>query len=179
MNVQTTTVAEPTAVRLNGAAIVEAVKQSGVEFVVALPDIVTCETVLWPIRGDPNLKLVTVCKEDEGISICAGLSYCDKRALLLMQHTGLLDSINAVRVIAVEYELPICMMVGLQGMETDRAPKNSEKFGIRIVEPILQSMGIAYDILKNANDVALIAPLIEKAYQTPQPVVLIIAQSPD
>ena len=96
-----------------------------------------------------------------------------------MQHTGLLDSINAVRVIAAEYNLPICMMVGLQGMEPDRAPKNSDKLGIRIVEPILQSMDIAYHILKNADDVALITPSIEEAYQTPQPVVLIIAQSPE
>jgi sulfopyruvate decarboxylase TPP-binding subunit len=178
MNVPATGVDEPSAARLNGAAIVEAIKQSGVEFVVALPDIVTCETVLRPISTDPNLKLVTVCKEDEGLSICAGLSYCDKRALLLMQHTGLLDSINAVRVIAAEYELPICMMVGLQGMETDRAPKSSEKFGIRIVEPILQSMGIAYHVLENANDIASIAPTIEEAYQNSQPVVLIVARSP-
>ena len=178
MNVQTTSVDEPTAAPLNGAAIVEAIKQSGVEFVVALPDIVTCETVLWPISSDSDLELVTVCKEDEGLSICAGLSYCDKRALLLIQHTGFLDSINAVRVIAVEYELPICMMVGLQGMETDRAPKNSDKLGIRIVEPILQSMGIAYHILENANDIISIAPSIEKAYQISQPVVLIVARSP-
>ena len=134
--------------------------------------------MLWPISSDPDLELVTVCKEDEGLSICAGLSYCDKRALLLMQHTGFLDSINAVRVIAAEYELPICMMVGLQGMETDREPKNSEKLGIRIVEPILQSMGIAYHILENANDIASIAPSIEEAYQISQPVVLIVARSP-
>ena len=115
MDSQTTPVAEPTTAPLRGAAIVEAIKQSGVEFVVALPDIVTCETVLWPINRDPDLKLITVCKEDEGVSICAGLSYCDKRALLLMQHTGLLDSINAVRVMAAEYQLPICMMVGQIG----------------------------------------------------------------
>jgi sulfopyruvate decarboxylase subunit alpha len=179
MNAKATPFAEPTAVPLNGAEIVEAVKQSGVEFVVALPDIVTCETVLWPINRDPDLKLVTVCKEDEGVSICAGLSYCDKRALLLMQHTGLLDSVNAIRVIAAEYELPICMMVGLQGMEPDRAPENSDKYGIRIVEPILQAMGIAYHILENADDIRLIISSIEEAYQTPKPVVLIVARYPE
>mgnify|MGYP002525722358 CR=1 FL=1 len=178
MDSQTTPVAEPTTAPLRGAAIVEAIKQSGVEFVVALPDIVTCETVLWPINRDPDLKLITVCKEDEGVSICAGLSYCDKRALLLMQHTGLLDSINAVRVMAAEYQLPICMMVGLQGMEPDRVPENSDRLGIRIVEPILRSMGIAYRILENADDVASIVPSIDEAYQTPRPVVLIISRSP-
>ena len=49
------------------------------------------------LRGHAELRLIRLCKEDEGIGICAGLSYTDRRAVLLMQSTGLLDSINAVR----------------------------------------------------------------------------------
>ena len=51
---------------LQGAAIVEAIKQSGIEFVVALPDITTSQGVLLPIAQDPNLRLIRVAKEDEG-----------------------------------------------------------------------------------------------------------------
>ena len=162
-----------------GADIIAALKQAGVRHVAALPDITTSAGLRWPLSQDPELNLIRLCKEDEGVSICAGLSYCDKRALLLMQHTGLLDSVNAIRVIAAEYELPICMMVGLQGMEPDRAPENSDKYGIRIVEPILQAMGIAYHILENADDIRLIISSIEEAYQTPKPVVLIVARYPE
>src|ERR1700752_5015880 len=100
------------------APCIEAIKRAGVEFVVSVPDRVTSETVLRPIAADPALKLVRVCKEDEGISICAALSFCDKRALLLMQQTGLLDSLNSLRGIAVEYGLPVVMMVGLLGHES-------------------------------------------------------------
>ena len=107
---------------LRGSAIIEAVKEAGVEFVAALPDIVTCDSVLWPMTGDAGLCVIPVCKEDEGVSICAGLSYCNRRSVLLIQHTGFLDSVNAVRAIAVEYELPIFMIVGLQGMEPGRRP---------------------------------------------------------
>ena len=90
-------ITQPVAARIRGAAIIDAIKRSGVEFVVSVPDRVTSETVLRGVAGDPALKLVRVCKEDEGVSICAALSFCDKRALLLMQNTGLLDSINALR----------------------------------------------------------------------------------
>ena len=54
-------------------------------------------------RKATSPRLIRVCKEDEGVGICAGLAHTGKRALLLIQHTGLLDSINALRGVAVEY----------------------------------------------------------------------------
>ena len=77
-------------------------------------------------------------------AICAGLSFTGKRGLLLIQQTGLLDSINAIRGVAVEYNLPICMMVGLLEKEVGVMPRQSKRYGVRIVEPILEAMGIAY-----------------------------------
>lgn len=164
---------------LKGSSIIAAIKDGGVEHVVALPDIVTCDGVLWPLTHDPDVRLVSVCKEDEGVSICTGLSYCDKRAVLLMQHTGFLDSVNAVRAIAVEYGHPVVMIVGLQGMESDRQPTESDQYGIRILEPILQAMGINYDLLVEDGDAAMIAPAINQAYATSSPFIFLVVRSPE
>lgn len=161
-----------------GAEIIDRVKRSTVDFVVSVPDIVTCEGVLWPMTRDPEMTVVPVCKEDEGVSICAALSYCGRRSLLLIQHTGFLDSINAIRVIAVDYGMPICMMVGLQGMEPDRELKDSESYGIRIMEPILDAMGIDYGILRVGADVDTILPAIDGAYRDSRPFVFLVARSP-
>ena len=160
---------------LQGAAIVEAIKQSGIEFVVALPDITTSQGVLLPIAQDPNLRLIRVAKEDEGVSICAGLSLCNKRAVLLMQNTGLLDSINSVRA-AVEFEMPVCMIVGLLGKEPDVAPMDSDRYGVRITEPILDAMRVEHHLIEQAQDVAKIGPAIDNAYATSSPVVLLIGR---
>ena len=168
----------PVEITLTGVAIVEHIKRSDIDFVVAVPDIVTCDAVLWPMTSDPELTVVPVCKEDEGVSICAGLSYCERKALLLIQHTGFLDSINAIQAIAVNYGLPICMMVGLQGMELDREPKDSLRCGIRITEPILDAMGIDYTILREAADVETIKPAIDRAYVESRPFVFLVARSP-
>lgn len=163
---------------IKGAAIVQALKRGGVAFVVSVPDRVTSETVLRGVAADAELKLVRVCKEDEGVSICAALSFCDKRALLLMQNTGLLDSINALRGIAVEYSLPVVMMVGLLAHESDAPPAQSGSYGVRIVTPILDAMGIAYEVLHRAGDEQRIAPAIERAYATSKPLALLIGRSP-
>jgi sulfopyruvate decarboxylase subunit beta len=163
---------------LKGSSLIRALKRGRVEVLVALPDIVTCDAILWPITRDPDFTLVPVCKEDEGVSICGALSYCDKRAVLLIQHTGFLDSINAIRNIALEYQLPVVMIIGLQGMEPDRAPRDSERLGIRILEPICSAMGLSYRILTGDSHAAVVSESIDWSYENSRPMALLIATTP-
>ena len=163
---------------LSGAAIIRELKASRIEFVVSVPDITTSEGLLRPLARERTPRLIRVCKEDEGIGICAGLSYCDKRALLLMQNTGLLDSVNALRGIAVEYKLPVVMMVGLLSHESAAPATQSKSYGVRIVTPILDAMGIAYEFLHSAGDEQRIAPAIVRAYANSTPLVLLVGRSP-
>jgi sulfopyruvate decarboxylase subunit alpha len=163
---------------LSGTSIIREITASGVEFVVSVPDITTSEGLLRPLVRAGAPRVIRVCKEDEGIGICAGLAHCGKRALLLIQQTGLLDSINAIRGVAVEYELPICMMVGLLQKEPHLRPRESQRYGVRIVEPILDAMGIAYHEIEGEADVAKIRPAVEDAYARSHPAVLLIGQTP-
>ena len=165
-------------VLLKGSSIIAAIKASGVEFILSVPDIVTSAGLLAPIASDADLKLIRVCKEDECIGIASGLWYCDKRALTLIQHTGLLDSINALRGVAVEYQQPICMMVGLLEHDPATAPRNSPRYGVRIVEPILDAMGVAHHLISEERDVEKIRPAIDAAYRDSHPVALLIARRP-
>ena len=163
---------------LSGASIIKEINASGVEFVISVPDITTSEGLLRPLAKGAGPKLIRICKEDEGVAICAGLAYTGKRGLLLIQQTGLLDSINAVRGVAVEYALPICMMVGLLEKEVGVMPRQSKRYGVRIVEPILEAMGIAYHNIEEQSDVAKISPAIEAAYKDSKPTVILIGQRP-
>jgi sulfopyruvate decarboxylase subunit alpha len=163
---------------LRGDAIIAAIKSCGIDYVLSVPDITTSSALLAPIAKDKNLRLIRVCKEDECIGIASGLSYADKRALILIQHTGFLDSINAVRGIAIEYDQPICMMIGLLLHDPDFTPRNSPRYGVRIVEPILEDMGITHHLISVDADVAKIQPAIEAAYRQSHPVAFLIARSP-
>ncbi len=160
-----------------GADIIAALKQAGVVHVAALPDITTSAGLLWPLSEDPDLKLIRLCKEDEGVSICAGLAYCDQRAVLLMQQTGFFDSINAIRAIGVEYQQPVCMLIGLLQKEPDRKPSESARYGVRIVEPILDAMGIDHFCMETADDVALLPAAIDRAYETSRPLAALIGRT--
>ncbi len=126
---------------VRGADIIAALKEAGVGHVAALPDITTSAGLLWPLSEDSDLRLIRLCKEDEGVSICAGLAFCDQRAVLLMQQTGFLDSINSIRAIGVEYSQPLCMLIGLLGKEPDKAPRDSARYGVRTSNPFSTPWG--------------------------------------
>jgi len=176
MQVSTNRESDKTA--LLGGSIIREIKASKIEFVVSVPDITTSEGLLRPLAQASNPRLIRICKEDEGVGICAGLAYSGRRSLLLIQQTGMLDSINAIRGVAVEYALPICMMVGLLEKEPGVPPRQSKRYGVRIVEPILDAMGIAYHEIEEESDVAKIKPAIDAAYSDSRPVVLLIGRRP-
>jgi sulfopyruvate decarboxylase TPP-binding subunit len=163
---------------LKGADIIREIKRAGIKFIVALPDRVTSQNVLKAVLVDPDFKIVQVCKEDEGVSICSGLFAAGHRSLLLIQYTGLLDSVNSLRGIAVEGENPVCMIVGLLGKEPGVAPTKSKKYGVRIIEPILDAMGIEHHHIEDPKEVDKIVPAIEKAYATTRPVAMLIGREP-
>ena len=60
---------------LHGGSIIAQIVASGVDFVVSVPDITTSEGLLRPLAEATAPRLIRVCKEDEGVGICAGLSY--------------------------------------------------------------------------------------------------------
>ena len=85
---------------------------------------------------------------------------------------------NAVRAVAVEYRSPICLMVGLLGKEPGVLPIESKRYGVRIIEPILDVMGIIHHVIETDDDIQKITPAINNAYETSRPVAMLIGRPP-
>ena len=162
----------------SGPAIIAALRNADIEFVAAVPDIVTSDGLLWPLSCEHSPRLIRICKEDEGISICAAMSLAETRAILLMQQTGLMDSLNALRAMGMDYRLPVCMMVGLQGKEPDVPMEHSASYGVRIIGPVLDAMGVRYSMLNGPSDVDSIGVHITAAYAESRPHCFLFGRSP-
>ncbi len=163
---------------LTAESIKNQFKRAGVRFVVALPDRVTSHYLFKGILADSDFHVVQVCKEDEGVSICSALYAAGHKSVLMMQYTGFLDSINAIRGVAVEGHFPVCMVVGLLGKEPDVAPMNSKKYGVKIIEPILDVMGIGHHLIERDADAAQITAVIEKTFADSFPSAILIGREP-
>ena len=169
----------PAVAHPSGNAILAKLKLSGIREIVALPDIVTSDGLLWPIAHDPDFRLTRICKEDEGVSICGAMSYNGTRAILMMQQTGLMDSLNAIRAIGVDYELPVIMMVGLQGKEPHLLPEASAAYGVRIIRPVLDAMALSHSLIEEPDDVDHIPQAIASAYRLSRPHIFLVGRAPE
>lgn len=163
---------------LSGGKIIEAIKRAGVEYVLSVPDLHTSKGFLYPIAGDPELKLLRACKEDECFGIAAGLTFGNKRALILLQYTGFLYAMNAIRAVGCEFRFPTVMMISMLGLEEGVAPARSSRFGLRIIAPILDVLDFPYQVIDSDDDVAGVAPAIESAYAQSHPTAFLIARRP-
>jgi len=162
---------------LSGHSIIAALKRARVDYVLSVPDLHTSHNLLHPIGRDADLRLIRVCKEDECLGIATGLSYGDKRAVILVQYTGFLYAMNAIRALACEQSQPMCLMIGLLNHKGGTA-RNSRRLGLRIIEPILDTLGIPFHLIDTDADAERIAPAICDAYETRHPVAFLIARSP-
>jgi hypothetical protein len=70
------------------------------------------------------------------------------------------------------------MMIGLLQHDPYTTPRNSPRYGVRIIEPILDAMGIPHHLINEEPDVAKIKPAIDDAYAQSHPVALLIGRRP-
>ena len=70
------------------------------------------------------------------------------------------------------------MMIGLLSKEPGVPPQQSKRYGLRIIEPILDVMGIERHYIDVDSDIAKITPAITKAYETSTPVAMLIGRKP-
>ena len=166
------------ATQLRGASILKALKAAGIEYVISVPDLTTSEGVLRPLAKDTHLKLVRVCREEEAIGICAGLLAGGKRAAILIQYTGFMASMNAIRAIAMEYRQPICMLVGLLFADAPEDPRQSVNYGVNRMIPLIEALGMPYRLARNDDEAAAIAPALARAFERSEPLTVLITRYP-
>jgi len=94
-------------------AIVDIMLAEGIDFVCSVP----CNMlagVLKRIEQAPVLH-VPVTREEEGVGIAAGASLGGKRPALLMQNSGLGNSLNALLSLTKLYSLPLPLIISQRG----------------------------------------------------------------
>jgi sulfopyruvate decarboxylase subunit alpha len=102
---------------LNGSqAVYNTLKQSKINFVVSLP-CVNLDEIMKMVESDEDIIHVPVTREEEGFGICAGAFMGGKRPAILMQNSGLGNSVNALASLFELYKLPILIIMSHRGTE--------------------------------------------------------------
>lgn len=97
-------------------AVYDGLKDAGIDFIVSVP-CVNLSKILNMVDDDEDIIHVPVTREEEGIGICAGAYLAGKRPAILMQNSGLGNSINALKSLTQLYEMPLLMIMSHRGTE--------------------------------------------------------------
>ena len=122
--------------------------QQRIETVLSLP----CNMLAGILREIAcyPLKHIQVCREEEGVGIAAGAALAGQRPLLLIQNSGLGNSINALMSLTSLYKLPLFILMSHRG---GRGEKITAQMPMGKAAPrLLETLGIPYLTISATQD---------------------------
>ena len=135
----------------NSKLIYDALKGCGVRLVSALPETWLVHLVRMA-DDDPEMILVRLAKEEEGVGVSAGAHFAGVKSAMLMQNHGFLAAINGIVSFAHLYKIPLLMLISYRGGFGERDPWQTQ--GGNVTEPLLRALGIPYQLLDEPKSVA-------------------------
>ncbi len=156
-------------------AILAELKQCGVRWITWLPDSET-STMYRLVTADPALRLVGVCREDEALGVCYGLLKGGERAVVMIQNTGMLNAMDAIRGIPLRMQQAMLLLVGYRGYRgmIEKSP-NVDNAAL-VTEPILQALQIPYYLVHHESDAGKISQAYAEAQRISGPVVVLMTR---
>ena len=128
----------------NSRVVYSALKDCGIRLVSALPETWLVHLIRMA-DDDPEMTLVRLAKEEEGVGVSAGAYFAGVKSAMLMQNHGFLASINGIVSFGQLYRIPLLMVISYRGHFGERDPWQTQ--GGSATEPLLRALGIPYTFL--------------------------------
>ena len=153
--------------------ILAGLKEAGINLVASVPDINMLQ-VINLLYEDKQIAHVPVGREEEGIGVCTGAYLAGKQTAMLMQNGGLLNSCNGLTTTALQFGIPILLLIYYAGDMGDNA---FHMVGLA-TEPVLQGLGIKYTVMRDPAKVKQdIAGAVIAAQSSKRPVALLVTRT--
>ena len=153
--------------------ILAGLKEAGINLVASVPDINMLQ-VINLLYEDKEIAHVPVGREEEGIGVCTGAYLAGKQTAMLMQNGGLLNSCNGLTTTALQFGIPILLLIYYAGDMGDNA---FHMVGLA-TEPVLQVLGIKYTVMRDPAKVKRdITGAVIAANSSKRPVALLVTRA--
>jgi sulfopyruvate decarboxylase subunit alpha len=130
--------------------VISGLKSAGISVACYLPDSLLKE--LYPaLDKDGDIRTIRVTNEGEGAAICGGVWLSGRRAVLVMENSGLRASIEPLARMGMGAGIPVLMLMSYRG---DLGENNwwAIPHGMTM-EPLLNAMRIPYRIIDREEDI--------------------------
>lgn len=129
--------------------IYNGLKEAGINFIVSVP-CANLKKLLELIDEDDEIIHIPVPREEEGFGICAGAYMGGMKPAILMQNSGLGNSVNVLTSLFKLYEFPIIMIISHRGTFGEgicgQVPMS------KATTKVLDSLDIIYEKVDNPSE---------------------------
>jgi sulfopyruvate decarboxylase alpha subunit len=153
--------------------VLEAFRAEQIRNLVFLPDTVMGR-LLALAEADPYFRLIGVHREEEAVGILTGLYFGDQRGAMLVQSSGLGNTLNALGSLAMAYRIPFPMLVSLRGELGEFNPAQLQMG--RAVPGCLDALTIQHLTIRSELDLAtILSGALKTCYTAEEPFGLLLS----
>src|SRR5262245_25602609 len=121
--------------------VADGLRRNGIRLFATVPDYIVSH-VLEHLWADSACRVVTVCREEEGVGLLAGAYLAGEKGALLMQNSGLGNCVNALGSLCVASQIPLVLVISHRG---DLGEFNPAQVPMgQATGPVLDDLGMRY-----------------------------------
>ncbi|MCD6456199.1 MAG: sulfopyruvate decarboxylase subunit alpha [Methanophagales archaeon] len=146
-------------------------KEKGFDFFTGVPCSIL-KGVINYLSEDPDVPYIPATREDEALGIATGAYLTGKKPIVLMQNSGLGNSIGTLASLVLLYEIPLLLLISWRGYQGKDAPEHliMGKATVKLLEDI----GVPTQILPKEKAVETISDAVEIMEERSLPTAIIV-----
>lgn len=151
----------------------------GVTHTVTVPDWVQFALHKRLAEAASGIRNVFAASEDQALTTAAGLHVGGEVPVVLVQNQGLYKCINTLRAVCLDAGVPMVFLVGQFGREAENVGQPmtaSRRSMVRLLEPVVDALGIRRWTLDDEADVPCIAEAFAHARSAETAAVVIVGR---
>ena len=150
--------------------IISNLKAGGANFFLSVP----CKllaNMITILEKDKDIYYSAIPREEEGMGICAGAYLGNKLPCIMMQNTGIGNSVNAIVSLLQLYQMPVVFLISYRG--TPGEPVGAQGGMARVTEEILNTLKIPMLHCNTEDDLDKISTFTNHAKVIESPVAVL------
>jgi sulfopyruvate decarboxylase beta subunit len=152
--------------------VIEILKRNKIDVVATLP----CEKIsvlLRLVAREAAFCHVGLNREENGVGIAAGVCLAGGKPMMIIQSTGLGNSINAIMSLSCTYRLPLPIIASWRGVYEEKI-EAQVPLG-KALPKILDAMDLKYTVVADSSAIGKVEEVIQDAFRYERPHIALIS----
>lgn len=161
----------------SASGLLAALRAAGATHVVTVPDFVQFALHERLSQSEAGVQQIYACSEDQALTVACGLYVGGATPVVLVQNQGFYKCMNTLRAVCLDAGVPVVFLVGQFGRELDnigQSTRSSTRSMVRLMEPVLDTLGLRYWNLEGNEDLGGVAQAFEHAHAHNTAAVLLV-----